>query len=148
MSKIEIDLSDDERNELTRMIGSGNRAARQIRRAHILLLSADGWTDEAISTALAVSRQTVHVVRKQAHLEGVNACLNHKAGRKVGQVPKTLDGAAEAHLVALTCSEPPTGHERWSLRLLTERMVALEYVTAVSHETVRQTLKKTNLSPG
>lgn len=59
-----------------------------------------------------------------------------------------LDGVAEAHLVALTCSEPPEGRERWTLRLLAERMVQLEYVTAVSHETVRQVLKKTNSSPG
>jgi hypothetical protein len=138
MTKLAIHLSDDERQELTRIVSSGNHSARLIRRAQILLRSSDGWTDEAIGAALDVSRQTVHTVRKQAVGDGVAASLN----RKAGQVAKALDGVAEAHLVALTCSEPPTGHEHWTLRLLAERMVQLEYVTAVSHETVRQALKK------
>jgi transposase len=144
MRKIEIHLSDDEQQELTRIVNSGDHAARLIRRAQILLRSSEGWTDEAIGAALGVSRQTVYTVRKQAVRDGVAASLNRKAGRKVGQVAKALDGVAEAHLVALTCSEPPAGHERWTLRLLAERMVQLEYVMAVSHETVRQVLKKTN----
>jgi len=88
------------------------------------------------------------MVRKQAASEGVATCLNRRAGRKAGRVAKALDGVAEAHLIALTCSEPPTGHERWTLRLLADRMVHLEYVTAVSHETVRQVLKKTNSNRG
>ncbi len=148
MSKIEIHLSDDERQELERLVSSGNRSVRLVRRAQILLGSADGLTDGAIGAALGVSRQTAHTVRKQAVTEGVDACLNRRAGRHAGQVAKALDGVAEAHLVALTCGEPPAGHERWTLRLLAERMVQLEYVTAVSHETVRQALKKTNSSPG
>jgi len=148
MTKLEIHLSDDERQELTRIVSSGHHSARLIRRAQILLRSSDGWTDEAIGAAVGVSRQTVYTVRKQALGDGVAASLNRKAGRKAGQVAKALDGVAEAHLVALTCSEPPVGHERWTLRLLAERMVQLEYVTAVSHETVRQALKKTNSNPG
>lgn len=148
MNKYEVHLSDDERNELTKLVSSGNQSARTIRRAQILLRRADGWSAQGISTALGVSRQTIHEVCKQAVQEGVNHTLHRKAGRKMGQVPKALDGVAEAHLVALTCSEPPTGHERWSLRLLAERMVVLEYVSAVSHETVRQVLKKTNSNPG
>ena len=144
MTKIEIHLSDDEQQELTRIVSSGNHSARLIRRAQILLKSSDGWTDEAIGAAFGVSRQTVHTVRTQAANDGVAACLNRTAGRKAGQVAKALDGVAEAHLVALTCSEPPAGHDRWTLRLLADRMVQLEYVTAVSHETVRQGLKKTN----
>lgn len=148
MGKIAVHLSDDERQELVRLVSHGSRSVRLVRRAQILLRSADGLTDEAIRAALGVSLQTIHDVRKQAAHEGVNACLNRRAGRKVGQVPKALDGVAEAHLIALTCSEPPEGRERWTLRLLAERMVALEYVTAVSHETVRQVLKKTNSSRG
>ena len=148
MSKLTIHLSEDERQELTRIVSSGNHSARLIRRAQILLRSADGWTDEAIGAALGVSRQTVYTVRKQAINAGVAASLNRQAGRKAGQVAKALDGVAEAHLVALTCSEPPAGHDRWTLRLLAERMVELEYVTAVSHETVRQVLKKTNSNRG
>lgn len=148
MTKLVIHLSDDERQELTRIVSSGTHSARLIRRAQILLRSSDGWRDEAISAALSVSRQTVYTVRKQAFSDGVATSLNRKAGRKAGQVAKALDGVAEAHLVALTCSEPPVGHERWTLRLLAERMVQLEYVTAVSHETVRQALKKTNSNRG
>ena len=148
MTKLVIHLSDDERQELARIVRSGTHSARLIRRAQILLRSSDGWSDDAISTALSVSRQTVYTVRKQAFSDGVAASLNRKAGRQAGQVAKALDGVAEAHLVALTCSEPPVGHERWTLRLLAERMVQLEYVTAVSHETVRQALKKTNSNRG
>ena len=148
MSKIELHLSVDERQELSRRVSSGNHPARLIRRAQILLRSSDGWTDEAIGAAIGVSRQTVHEVRKQAVTEGVEACLQRRSGRRPGQQTKALDGVAEAHLVALTCSEPPAGHERWTLRLLAERMVALEYVTAVSHETVRQALKKMNSNRG
>lgn len=148
MSKIEVHLSDDERQEMSRLVSRGNHPARMIRRAQILLRSDDGWTDEVIGTALGVSRQTVHEVRKQAVTEGVDACLQRRSGRRPGQQAKALDGVAEAHLVALTCSEPPAGHERWTLRLLAERMVQLEYVTAVSHETVRQALKKMNSNPG
>jgi len=148
MTKLQIHLSDDERLELTRIVSSGSHSARLIRRAQILLRSSDGWTDEAIGAALGVSRQTVHTVRKQAVNAGVAASLNRKAGRKAGQVATALDGVAEAHLVALTCREPPVGHDRWTLRLLADRMVQLEYVTAVSHETVRQVLKKTNSNRG
>lgn len=148
MSKIEVHLSKDERQELTRLVSSGSHPARLVRRAQILLRSSDGWTDPAIGAALGVSRQTIHVVRKQAVSEGVDACLRHTSGRRPGQQAKALDGVAEAHLVALTCREPPAGHERWTLRLLAEQMVVLEYVTAVSHETVRQVLKKMNSNPG
>lgn len=148
MSKIELHLSKDERQELRRLVSSGNHPARMLRRAQILLRSADGWTDDAIGAALGVSRQTVHMVRKQAATEGVDACLRRTSGRRPGQQAKALDGVAEAHLVALTCREPPAGHERWTLRLLAEQMVVLEYVTAVSHETVRQVLKKMNSNPG
>lgn len=148
MSKIEVHLSKDERQELTRLVSSGSHPARLVRRAQILLRSSDGWTDPAIGAALGVSRQTIHVVRKQAVREGVDACLRHTSGRRPGQQATALDGVAEAHLVALTCREPPAGHERWTLRLLAEQMVVLEYVTAVSHETVRQVLKKMNSNPG
>jgi transposase len=144
MNKYPIHLSDNERQELTKMVSSGSRPARQIRRAQILLKTADGWTAEAIGAALDVSLQTVFNVRRQAATEGLDKTLHRTGGRKAGQVVKALDGVAEAHLIALTCSEPPEGRERWTLRLLAERMVSLDYVTAVSHETVRQVLKKRN----
>ena len=77
----------------------------------------------------------------------VSKTIQRTSGRPAGSQPKTVDGVAEAHLVALTCSEPPEGHGRWTLRLLATRMVALEYSEAVSHETVRSVLKKTNSWP-
>ena len=148
MHKYPIDLSDDERQELTHIISSGKRPARQIGRAHILLKTADGWTAAAISAALGVSQQTVFTVRRQAATGGIDQTLQRTGGRKAGQVVKALDGAAEAHLIALTCGEPPEGRARWTMRLLAEHMVSLNYVAAVSHETVRQVLKKTKPSRG
>jgi transposase len=144
MNKYPLHLSPDERQELTKIVSSGHRPARQIRRAQIVLKSAEGWTAEAISAALDVSQQTVFTVRRQVATEGLDKMLHRTGGRKAGQVVKALDGVAEAHLIALTCSEPPAGYERWTLRLLAEQMVSLDYVTAVSHETVRQVLKKRN----
>jgi len=148
MNRYPIHLSPDEQQELTRIVRNGNRPARQICRAHIVLKTAEGWTAEAISAALGISQQTVFNVRRQAATDGIDQTLRRTGGRKPGQVAKALDGVAEAHLVALTCREPPAGHARWTLRLLAEQMVVLEYVTAVSHETVRQTLKKMSSSPG
>ena len=148
MNKYPIHLSPDEQQELTRIVRNGARPARQICRAHILLKTADGWTAEAISAALGISQQTVFNVRRQAASDGIEPTLRRTGGRKAGQVAKALDGVAEAHLVALTCREPPAGHERWTLRLLAEQMVVLEYVTTVSHETVRQVLKKMSSNPG
>lgn len=145
MEKYKVSLTSEERRELERLVSTGSAAARKIRRAQILLLSADGWSDPAIAEALKVSRQSVHVVRKQAATQGAEATLTRKPGPPPTQ---RLDGVGEAHLIALTCSEPPEGHERWTLRLLANRMVALAYIPAVSHETIRQTLKKTNLSLG
>jgi transposase len=112
-------------------------------------LKADaGWKDEAIVEALGVSEQTVHTVRKQCVQDGVTKTLERKSGRPASSQVKALDGVAEAHLIALACSEPPEGRSRWTLRLLADRMVTLEYVEAVSYETVRQVLKKTNSNPG
>lgn len=148
MNKYPLHLSPDERRELTQIVRSGHRPARQIGWAHIMLETADGWTAPAIGAALGVSLQTVFTVRRQAATDGIDKTLHRTGGRKAGQVVKALDGVAEAHLIALTCSEPPEGRERWTLRLLAEQMVRLDYVTAVSHETVRQVLKKTKRSRG
>lgn len=148
VNKYPIHLSDDERQELNHITRSGKRPAGQIRRAHILLKTADGWTAEAIGAALGVCQQTVFNVRRQAATGGIDQTLQRTGGRKAGQVVKALDGAAEAHLIALTCGEPPEGRARWTMRLLAEHMVSLNYVAAVSHETVRQVLKKTKPSRG
>jgi len=117
-------------------------------RARILLKADAGWIDQEIVKALDVSPPTVGRIRKQYVTEGLDGTLNRKAPRR--HYERKLDGADEAHLIALTCSEPPAGYARWSLRLLSERWVTLEQVKveSVSHETVRQVLKKTNSSPG
>jgi transposase len=139
MKHYQVKLSDEERKELQRMVSRGSEAARAIRRAQILLKSEEGWSERAIAEAFGVSRQTVHVVRKSCVTLGVQQSLSRKPGRKA---EKVLDGVAEAHLIALTCSEPPEGRERWTLRLLAQRLVSLGHVSTISHETVRQTLKK------
>jgi transposase len=118
-----------------------------------ILLKADqgdngpGWLDERISEALDVTIQTIERVRKQLVEEGFDAVLSRrKYTQKVSR--KKIDGDVEAHLVALSCSEPPEGRVRWTLRLLADSIVELGYVQSISHEAVRQTLKKTNLNRG
>ena len=119
--------------------------------ARILLLAdrnreGGGWKDQDISEALNISIATVERVRQRLVESGLEAALSRKA-QKNRQLPR-LDGEQEAHLIGLTCSSPPEGQGRWTLRMLADRMVELGYVDAVCHETVRQTLKKTNSSLG
>ena len=105
------------------------------------------WGDEKISDALDVTVQTIERIRKQLVEEGFEAALSRRSyTQKVSRIK--IDGDVEAHLVALSCSEPPEGFARWTLRLLADKIVELGYVENISHETVRQTLKKTNLSRG
>lgn len=147
MKKYIVRLSQQERQTLRRFISSGKRPAQLFIRARILLKAdqgADGpgWSDEKISQALDVTVQTVERVRKQLVLEGFDTVLKRQQYiQKVSR--KRLDGDAEAHLIALSCSKPPKGRSGWSLRLLADRMIELDYVESVSYETVRQTLKKT-----
>ena len=102
--------------------------------------------DEDITNAVNCGRATVERVRKRFVEESLQEALaRHKSRR---QYQRKLDGKGEAHLIALACSEPPEGYKRWTLRLLADRMVALEYIDRLSYQTVRRTLKKTNLSPG
>jgi len=105
-----------------------------------------GWPDEQIAAALDVSASTVRRLRLLFVEEGLDLALNPRPAQRV--YPTKLDGAGEAHLIALTGGAPPEGHARWSTRLLADRFVALGHVEALSHETVRQTLKKTNCSRG
>jgi transposase len=102
--------------------------------------------NETISNVLNVGMKTIDRVKKRFVEEGLEAVLNRKPSTRKFQ-PR-VDGDLEVHLIALSCSEPPIGHKRWSLRLLADKVVELEYVDQISHETVRQTLKKTSLSPG
>jgi transposase len=146
-----VTLTQVERQSLNAMLSGGKAAARKLMHARILLKAdaAPGgasWNDAAIVEALDVGRATVERVRKQFVEEGFEAALERRRPRR--QYRRKIDGDAEAHLIALACSEAPEGRSRWTLRLLADRMVALEQVDDLSHETVRQVLKKTNLSLG
>lgn len=144
-------LSEEERAGLRTLISRGDAPARVQTHARILLKANRGeagpeWTDDAISRALEVDATTVARVRKLYVTEGLEAALHRKAPDRVYR--RKLDGEQEAHLAAVACSEPPSGHKRWTLRLLANRLVELEVVDTVSYETVRQTLKQTGSSPG
>ncbi len=144
----QVKLSQSERDHLENLVSTGTEKARKLTRARILLKADAGWADQEIANALDVGRATVGRIRKRHATEGLDTALNRKKPRR--QYERKLDGADEAQLIALTCSEPPKGYARWSLRLLSERLVTLEQVEveSVSHETVRQVLKKTNSSLG
>jgi len=148
MKKYIVCLYREERKSLKSLITSGKGPARIFTRARILLKAdvgegGPGWPDEKIAEALDVTVQTIERVRKQLVEEGMEAVLKRrKYIQKVSR--KKFDGDAEAHLIALACSETPDGYSRWSLRLLADRMVELGYVESISHEAVRRVLKKTS----
>ena len=146
-----VTLTPEERSLLEELTKKGKAAAYKVNHARILLLADSnrlegGWKDEAISQALNISVATIERVRQRLVEEGLESALSRRS--QENRKPRRLDGEQEAHLIALTCSEPPMGQGRWTMRMLAERMVELGYVEAVSHETVRQTLKKTNLNLG
>lgn len=146
-----VTLTKEERRMLHAMLSRGKAAARKLVHAR-LLLKADagsggpGWADDQIAEGLEVGRATVERVRKAFVEEGLEAALVRRKPRR--QYPRKLDGDGEAHLIALACSQAPEGRNRWTLRLLADRMVQLKLVDHLSHETVRDVLKKTNLSLG
>lgn len=145
-----VRLADEEREHLEALVRRGRAHARKLLYARILLkadASEEGpaWTDERIADALETSAATVARERRRLCEEGLEVAL---MPRKPGRPRRrALDGRAEAHLVALSCSEPPEGRAEWTLRLLADRMVELGHAESVSHETVRRTLKKTSSSP-
>jgi len=146
-----IELTEEERQTLKQMVSAGKASARKLTHARILLKadSSSGmpnWRDSKISLALDVGIATVERVRKRFVQEGLESALNNRKPNR--QYKHKLDGEGEAHLIALACSEAPQGYQRWTLQLLADRMVQLGYVEDLSYETVRRTLKKTNLSRG
>jgi len=144
-----VTLTDAERQHLETLSRTGRTAAYINTHARILL-KADtaqedgGWCDADISAALDVGTATIERLRQQFVEEGFESCLR----RKTRVYRRLLDGNQEAHLVAIACSSPPAGQRRWTLRLLSQRLVELGQVDRICHETVRQTLKKMNLSLG
>ena len=149
--KYRVTLTEDERTMLTTMLTSGSAPARTLTHARILLKAdqaagGPAWTDEAIRDALDVGLSTIARVRERFVEQSIDDALHRRSSPRPRQ--RLLDGAEEARLLALTCSAVPEGNERWTLRLLADKMVELEYVDRVSHETVRQVLKKTNSNRG
>jgi len=134
-----INLTKEEREKLVGLTTTGRHAARKVMRARVLLKADTGMKDEQIAEHLDITVQTVEKVRKQCALEGVDATLTPKK-RPPGK-PK-LDGEGEARLVQIACSEPPRGRQRWTLRLLADKLVELEVADNISHEAVRRCLKK------
>ena len=140
-----VRLSDAERDELRKVIKKLSGSSQKVRRAQILLkadANGSNWTDERIAEAFDCRTQTVEKIRKRLVTQGFTTVLNgvkrqHPPGEKL------LDGAQEAEVIALRLGEPPKGYANWSLRLLARKVVELGIVESVSHETVRQTLKKT-----
>lgn len=145
--KYPVILSDTEREDLKRLIAAGTAPARKLTHARILLKADEssvgpGWVDERVAEAVESSQPTVARIRKQYFEEGLQAALNRRPPKR--EYRRKLDGEQEARLVTLACSQPPEGQARWSLRLLADRLVELEVVEDISHQTVRRTLKKTN----
>ena len=146
-------LEEDQRESLIRLISTGNQAAaRKLTRARILLKADEGefgpaYTDKQIQEAVEVSASTIERTRKTFVREGLEAALTPKKPSQ-GSRPKKFDGEKEAHLIALACSDPPEGYACWTLRLLAEKMVELHHFSSISHESIRQVLKKTNAVPG
>lgn len=146
-----VTLTQEERQGLQALVSVGKGAARKLVRARILLLAdqaeeGPARPDPEIVDALGCGRATVERVRKLFVEEGLDATLQPKPTTRVYE--RKFDGRAEAHLIALVCGAPPEGRSRWTLRLLGDRLVGLGRLESVSHETVRRTLKKTNLSLG
>ncbi len=141
-----VTLTDAERQMLRDLIAVGKGAARRLIHARIVLKADRGLLDAETAAAVEVSCATVERVRRRFVEQGLEAALDPYRTEYVR--PRKLDGQREAQLIALACSAPPAGRDRWTLSLLAERMVALEIVDSLSYETVRRTLKKTGSSRG
>lgn len=145
-------LSKEQHQQLEQQVKTGSRPARQLMHARILLKAdggeqGQGWSDEQISEALEVSVPTIERVRRRFVEEGLQEAIVRRP-QPERPTKRKIDGEQEAHFIALTCSAVPQGYDYWMMRLLADKMVALDYVEAVSHKTVWETLKKTNSRRG
>lgn len=146
MKRYIVTLTEAERTELRKLISVGKGAARRLAHARVLLKADRGLTDELIAAEVEVGTATIERVRKRFVEGGLAASLDSR--RPDNKREHKIDGEVEAHLIALACGAPPEGKARWSLRLLADKLVEMEYLPEVSHETVRQTLKQTRSRPG
>ena len=145
VSKYKVELTQSERSALIETSGRGKPLARTVKRALALLKADAGLADRAVAEAVSLSAATVARVRKRFVEEGLEAAINDRPRPGRG---RKLSGRQEAHLVAITCSNAPEGHAHWTLQLLADQVVALEFAGSISLETVRQILKKTNSNHG
>ncbi len=139
-----VRLSEQEQEYLQDLVSTGKSVAYKIKHANILLninVNGPNWTDEEAAMAFSCHRNTVANLRQRLVEQGLEAALERKANQRPSR-QRVCDGASEAKLIALRCGEPPAGQARWTLRLLADKAVELEIVPAISHETVRQVLKK------
>ena len=145
VSKYKVELTQSERFALIETSGRGKPLARTVKRVLALLKADEGLLDREAAEAVSVSAATVARVRRRFVEEGLEAAINDRprSGRE-----RKLSGRQEAHLVAIACSSPPEGHVNWTLHLLADKVVAMEFAGSISLETVRQILKKTNSSRG
>ena len=152
MKKFIVTLTEEERKSLTELSSKGKHRSQKILNALTLLACDEGGyqskrsKNEEIARVLNTSMRKIDRVKKRFVVDGLDVALHGKKGSRV--YVKKADGDFEAHLVALSCSEPPAGFSRWTLRLLAEKVVELDYIENISHETVRRVLKKTNLNLG
>lgn len=151
MVRYKVTLIGKEREQLKAVLAKGNHSSQQYRNACILINSDESplgqkLSNEQISQVLQINTKTVERVKQRFVEEGFDECMDRKPYPRKG--PIKTDGDFEAHLVALSCSEAPEGYARWSLRLLADKMIELKYTDSISHETVRQVLKKTKSSRG
>ena len=146
MVRYKVTLTREEHEQLKTVLGKGKHSSQQYRNACILINSDEGpfgnkLSNEQIAQVLQINPKTVERVKQRFVEEGFDVCMDRKPYPQKG--PTKTDGDFEAHLIALSCSEAPEGYARWSLRLLADKMVELKYTDSISHETVRQVLKKT-----
>ena len=148
MKKYIVTLSKEERETLGELASKGKHKSQKILNALILLGCDEGMyqtkrsTNEEIANVLHISMRKIDRVKKRFVMDGLDVALNGRKGSRVYE--RKVDGDFEAHLVALSCSEPPEGFARWSLRLLADKVVELGYIDSISHEAVRGILKKRN----
>jgi len=148
-----VELGVRERDDLKQMVANPKTPARKRLHAQILVKAdqapgGPGWTDERIAEAFDLSKRTVERIRERLVEHGLEDALVRRINSTGPQLRRRLDGVGEAQLCRLACSQPPKGRQRWTLRLLADRLVELSVVDSISHETVGQTLKKMKLSLG
>jgi len=151
MVRYKVTLTQEEHNVCKDLLSKGKHSSQQYRNACILINTDEGphgqkLSNEQIAQVLQINPKTVERVKQRFVEEGLDLCLDRRP--YPGKGPRKADGDFEAHLIALSCSEAPEGYARWSLRMLADKMVELNYTDSISHETVRQVLKKTKSNRG